>query len=282
MRFCSALALALLACATPSAPLPAQTVTPPTAVARPNEPAGFVAVAAHDANTVPALHGSPWWFAGGRLAVVQDPERGAVWQTFYPTGFQAGLASVNVGPRPWADQRAFYWSGWLKLVGTNWENQATVTKILGFWEHADGKLSAATTVGIPNQGQTQPGGAFVLDVREQQPLVRNIEPNVDKRPLLTAGAWHHVETLFTLNALGQANGTAKIWIDGTLTVSAANVVWRTAAKPRGFFGWKWNPTWGGGNIVVNGVSKLQIKSRYDAARLDDLYMSGVPCGAGGC
>lgn len=264
----------LLACATPFAPqrMDAQT-------AHPHEPAGFLPLASHNANTVPAPGGSPWWFAAGRLSVVRDSVRGPVWQTVFPAGLKGGLATVNVGVRRFPEQRSLYFSAWVRFPGRDFEDQATGCKCLGFFGNADKTQGDAQTyLMIPSYGAPQPGTAFRWELRQQVPVVRNMPANVDRRNLVTVGSWHLIEAMFTLNTLGQANGTAQLWTDGVLTLDYRNIVWRTPAQPHGFFTWKWNDTWGGGNWVnpATGKSELQIKSRPDAMQLDDIYLSGVP------
>ena len=72
----------------------------------------------------------------------------------------------------------------------------------------------------------------------------------------------------TINDIGVANGTLKVWINGTQTHNYSNVVWRTSDAPSLFFGRMWDPTWGGNGNVPN-------KSRNDFLWIDHVYISAV-------
>jgi hypothetical protein len=116
-------------------------------------------------------------------------------------------------------------------------------------------------------------------MRQQGPVsgARNILQNVppyavvesptQAQGIATVGSWHQIEYLATLNTIGQQDGILKIWIDGRLTHDYANIRWRDAANPRGFYSWKWEPTYGGG-----GDKTLQD----DYALLAKVYISGKP------
>ena len=61
-----------------------------------------------------------------------------------------------------------------------------------------------------------------------------------------ARRWHHIETLYTANTAGNADGTVKLWLDGKLLIDYANRVQWTADGPRQ---WEWT-TWTPSMAVV--------------------------------
>lgn len=266
----------LLACATPFAPHRAE-----AQAAHPNEPAGYRPSRFLDGTRIPTgtatAAGYPlgqWYGAAiGSVSLV-----GGAYQTRFPAGLAAGVAPANFGGYD-AQRRelsGIYLSEWIQIVGPTFENHPAGTKV-GF-----------LAVGRPVSGGenetflflTNPAGvqtfqsAFPMEIRQQgipQPngsVTRNLGQNVDRRALMTAGGWHHWEVALTLNTLGQADGTARMWIDGVLVLSYSNVVFRTAAYPRGFTLYKWNPTWGGKAGFT--------KRRTNYIQVRDLYLSGTP------
>ena len=72
-------------------------------------------------------------------------------------------------------------------------------------------------------------------------------------------------TVLEANTIGISDGKIKMWIDGILVASYTDVFFRDAARPLGFYLWKWNPTWGG----TGGV-----KTQDDYIYLDHVYFSG--------
>jgi hypothetical protein len=87
-------------------------------------------------------------------------------------------------------------------------------------------------------------------------------------PVFTFGTWHRYEYVMTLNDIGVANGTVRLWWDGVLILEYTDVVFRDAANPSGFYGRRSDPIWGGG-----GGSQ---RSRTDYLDIDHLYISGLP------
>jgi hypothetical protein len=242
----------------------------------PNQPAGYVPLAESDASGLPptgALLGS--WAAydpNHHLSLVTDASAprspGGTLQTLFPAGLSSG-----VGPTDWEVQftntpvRKLYFSMWVKIVGPDYENQGTAGTKMGFFSYGEA-FSGAGNQGymfLVSNGSQTPGTAFRLDFIQQNNVDRRFTPNVDTRQM-TVGQWHHWEAVLEENTLGQANGTFRFWLDGNLTMSYADVTYITSGATNGFFGWKWNPTWGG----VGGT-----KTRNDAMRIDHVFMSGL-------
>jgi hypothetical protein len=96
---------------------------------------------------------------------------------------------------------------------------------------------------------------------------RNLSQNVDGRPLMTVGTWHHWEFVMQLNTLGQNNGIYKMWIDGIKVMDYQDVTYIWSGATHEYWQYKWNPTWGG---------TAGVRTRDDFMYLDHLYISGVP------
>lgn len=162
-----------------------------------------------------------------------------------------------------------YLSFWLKLDGQNYENQAAGTKMgfLGYGQHPDRVGINQGYFWMPGRGRQAIQRAFQLRFYQQNHVERRLPPNRDQRPLLTAGAWHHLEVVAEINTVGARNGIFRMWIDGNQTHSYSDVVYATRAHPFKFTSWRWNPTWGG---------RGGVRTRDDFMELDDVYLSGIP------
>ncbi len=89
---------------------------------------------------------------------------------------------------------------------------------------------------------------------------------------LSRGVWHHYETLYTLEAPGKADGSAKLWLDGHLAVNWDHRVRFMPADQTTNHVWSetiWGPVYGGGGSVPNdGIGGYH--------RMKDMYVSGNP------
>jgi hypothetical protein len=190
--------------------------------------------------------------------------------TRFPAGLKAGIASVDFGgwQSKTAEKSKVYFSLWVRIRGTTFENQASGTKF-GFMSF--GKPSTGTR----NQGTFKiTAGAsqglyssFQLQFNLQNLVNRILHQNLNTSKLFTVGPWHHLEAVFEINTIGQANGIYKLWIDGVAVAKYTDVMYIDAANPSKFNYWKWNPTWGG----VGGV-----RTRNDYVDIDHVYISGLP------
>jgi hypothetical protein len=241
-----------------------------------NQPAGYVPLAESDASALPptaSLLGN-WavYDANHHLSVVNDAGAPRSPIGTFQTIFPAGLAS-GVGPTDWEVRftstpvRRLYFSMWVKIAGPDYENQPTAGTKMGFFSYAEG-FSGAGNQGymlLVSSGTQAPGTAFTLHFVQQNNVNRRFTPNVDSRTM-TVGQWHHWEAVLEENTLGQANGTFRFWLDGNLTMRYADVTYITSGATNGFWGWKWNPTWGG----IGGT-----KTRNDYMLIDHVFMSGA-------
>ena len=252
----------------------------PRAAPRPgaNEPPGFQPFAHYDACAFPGRGRDLGMWATERrpMALMQDPEAPGsppgVILTRYSRGLLAGRAPVywngwDEGGAA-AEKQAFYLSMWIKIVGQDFEAAPAVTK-LGFIGYGAEPHRAVNQgfFGIPSGRQATVGRAFQLAFFQQGHVDHETRQNVDRRPLMTAGTWHHWEAVLRLNRPGQANGELAFWIDGCKIIHSTTMRFVDREHPHGFTMYTWNPTWGG----MGGT-----RTREDRILIDDVYLSGVP------
>ncbi len=259
----------------------------------PNEPAGYKSFAAYDACYFPVdsrderPHLGEWRMdRKGRMQnmrLIADPTAPGsppgVIVTRYPKGFEAGR-----GPVYWngwdsagsmrGQKRELYVSMWIKLDGEDFEAAPAVTK-LGFIGYGQNPERVGVNQGffyIPNGRPPRIAPRFKLGFIQQNHVSGSLQQNTERRPVMTAGRWHHWEAVLRLNDMGRANGSFQMWVDGTQIMSHRDVVYRTAAQPNGFTMFTWNPTWGGLHAT---------KTREDRILIDDVYLSGIDLNADG-
>jgi hypothetical protein len=221
-----------------------------------------------------------WALYSGSANVVQDgsaPQSpGGALEYTWPAGLPVGTSAGGVngwdgmanGDLARTSYSEVYESAWFKLEGNDFEAPDAGMKLLGFWgvgEAGDGGRVANQIYGMI------PGGthsAFTVDIRQQGPTSRSMQQNVDGSALIVAGRWTRYEIHMKLNDVGSANGVLRVWINGALTHDYRDVVWRTGDARSGFFGRRWDPTWGGRGNPAN-------KTRTDRMLIDHIYISGV-------
>ncbi len=267
---------------------------------RPHEPPGFVRFAEFDGRgpipfegTSEAEHSENqigvWWArrqGKANLTFVEDPTAAAspptVVRTRFPSGLKAGSGPVSFWGWDRArgrqgQKRALYLAMWIMIEGEDYFQNNNGTKMGFFGYGRDSEHSAANEgIIILNGGGKDhfTAGAFGLHFFQGGHIrpVRVLSQNKDERKLMTCGVWHQWEMVLELNDLGVANGTLRMWVDGTEIMNYGNVVYVTRENQNGFYGWKWNPTWGGGKGP---------RTREDFMRIDHVYMSGIPYSTGG-
>jgi hypothetical protein len=258
----------------------------PGAARYPHQPAGYhrIAESAFSA-TLPRGWSAAGQFAGcwynfSELAVAAlDPSAPAspphVLKYTWPRGLPAGTSAEKFGG--WdkcgdgngTEYSQVYESAWFKLEGSSFEAPGSGMKLLGFWGVGEGRDWNK----VANQIFTMtPGGTFsrfTLHWMQQNQVSRRMPPNVNGDPLIVVGQWTRYEVLMTLNDIGAANGTLKVWINGQLTHDYRDVVYRTANAPSGFYERRWDPTWGG-------AGPPPAKTKDDVMLVDHVYISGMP------
>ncbi len=280
--------------ATTSAVTPVTATVPTTPAAlvlgNVNAPAGYTTLADNRFDKKPlwprAATGTvgSWWSyvaTNPNLTLMNDASApvsaGSVIRTRFPIGMLAGVAPVAmggwIGPAT-MNYRKLYFSMWIKIEGSSFENQKTLTKA-GFFgvgnpKSGQSELFFGLDNGLAVQRLQSDFEVKFLQQNIPQPngwTSRNLNQNVSRTHLMTAGSWHHWEATMAVNTMGSANGTFKMWIDGTQTHDYSNVVYITPGAPYGFNSWKWNPTWGGSGGV---------RTRADYIDIDQVYISGTP------
>lgn len=224
--------------------------------------------------------------ASGGMRIISEGDAPTSPPTFLrmrlPQGFRAGRGPVQWGG--WAgtsgedsqEQEKVYVSLWIRYVGRDFENQITGMKIFylqaGNGRSGPGALETHAMFFLKGNGKQVPLARFPLEVISAGPTpqgrkVRSVPQNVNRRPALTVGPWHHFEALAELNDMGKENGVVKWWVDGDLILESRDFVFRTPKYPHGFWQLKFHPVWGGGKGV---------KTRDDFIDVDHVYLSGVP------
>ncbi len=217
----------------------------------------------------------------GTLSRVQDATAPAsppsVLRVTFATGHTAGNAPVTFagwGPdyssAPSTNiYRELYVSMWIRIGdGNGFENHPVGTKLayLGIGDDP----TNATREGYllwenPAHSQSvQTLGSLVFVT--QNVVGRRFAANTGDNTMRT-GVWHQIEFHGRQNSAPDgADGVFELWLDGQQTHRYTDVVWRTAASPYGFSGWKGDPVWGGYSGPV--------KTRTDYLYYDHVYVSG--------
>ena len=195
-----------------------------------------------------------------------------VMQTRFPAGLQSGSAPTAYGG--WdrgeggTQLTKMYVSVWIRMLGTDFENQIVGTKIafIGFGRDASTALNDGCLF-IPGDGVQGVHSSFNLDFREQNNVARVLAQNRDTSKVFTIGQWHHFELALELNTLGAADGRLRWWVDNQLILDYSDVVYILPGATGGFQGFKIDPVWGG----LGGV-----RTRDDFMQVDHIYISGLP------
>jgi hypothetical protein len=268
------------------------TASPPSApsVNRPNEPAGFLPVAEHH---WPAFPNSQYATLGqwedvsssnySVVSMTTPTGDGSAMQVRLPKGMTAGVSPGKF--RFWRTMtvsdatplQEMYVSAWIRIAGSDFENQAVGTKLF-YWAYGNAYNTNDATVYLRGEtgsqailsqmqlfAQVSPG-----DNRDpDDAVVRNLYQNTGSSRRFTVGAWHHLEMVVNVGTPDRADGSIKIWLDGDLVLSHSDVKHLDSDYDftRGFFQAEWAPIWGG----IGGT-----RTRDDFMQVDQFYVSGVP------
>jgi hypothetical protein len=243
-----------------------------------NLPSGYTRFAEHPLSWLPSGtngNSGSWWQGGSRWAILSDNaapfSASGVMELVIPAGLPGGAGPGGFGG--WDGQRGEYSSIYVsfgfRIGGSDYENHFVRTKLaeIGYGEPYGVGGNAQGVIGISGEGGGRTlASSFKLDLAQQRTVARTLDANVNTQRLLTVGPWHRVEVVMTINSIGSANGTFKLWIDGQLTHSYSNVVYRTAEYPYKFYAWKHDIVWGG----IGGE-----RTRNDRFLWDHVYIAGV-------
>lgn len=163
-----------------------------------------------------------------------------------------------------------YWTGWLKIgdAVAGFQLHNTLQK-MGFFGHAYTAGQGARNESflfLNGSGNTTTNPASIVTSvtyrwQQQGPAgsstLNNHSANMNVgSATVGTGTWHRLEIALGINTIGSANGTLKMWRDGTQIMNHANIEYRTATYPKAFWWYKWNPTYGGGTGTGNTRSQV--------------------------
>jgi hypothetical protein len=187
----------------------------------------------------------------------------------------AGRGANSAG---FAAKTKLYVRFFLKLVGTDFQNQSVGTKLLyiPYANTTRGNHSFLLLDGDGSSVTTKPNGtvttSFRLDwwITQMDGLTGN-DPGfstatvgLSSRPIVV-GDWHKIELFMTKNTNLNADGLCQLWIDDVLCINTTKR-WVSPANPLGFWNIHKDEVWGG--------DIGQVKDRDDFVRWDHLYVSG--------
>lgn len=166
-----------------------------------------------------------------------------------------------------------YESAWFKLEGAGdgtYENHQVGTKIWGYW--GVGNANGAAADFFLNLNGTGAGtyiaSSFTFRFVQQNHEDRALPQNVNTSFRMIPGVWYQYEFLAKLNfPVTAANGTFKLWLNGTLVMDYNDVRFRNASAPDGWYGRSMTPIFGG----LGGGNKTRIDDIY----WDHMYISGI-------
>lgn len=243
--------------APPIAPVPPPVVGVPAPVAGyPNQPPGmtllsdrqFATKAANDRDRAGA---EGWDAVEGRypnFSIVNDPSAPKsgprVGQFLYPAGFTGGMSPATAQIWFQSPLRTVYLSLWVKL-SPNWQgHRSSTNKMLFLW------IAGGTRFFISAEGAGS--GPLWAQIRLQgvpDPR-RRLHANQVPGALVHRGVWQRWELIVTPSTPGQADGSVRWWIDGTLISAYDDLALVRPGESPEINQLQWSATWGGGGDVV--------------------------------
>jgi hypothetical protein len=179
----------------------------------------------------------------------------------FPLGFQGGSGPISTGRSLGGNYKEIYISFWIRF-SSNWDGHtAYVNKIWHIWINGVNRVYV-TSQGV-NAGPMQP--QINLQQVNENPVSRNLTPNITHSQLMTRGQWHRWEIVLRANTPGQPDGRADWWVDGVQVGSYAGINYIVAGGNPRWTDVVWNPTWGGVGDVVPATQFMDI---------DHVYISG--------
>ena len=163
-----------------------------------------------------------------------------------------------------------YISLWLKIEGSDYENQSVGTKVFYVAYGTDLRHNDAYFMldGAGSQA-TQSSARLRARLSTQDDngdtSAMSVTPNLSGEHV-RVGEWTRVEVRMKINDIGSSNGKLDMWVNGTHTTSIDNWLYRSAISPRAFYHLQFTPVYGG--------NSGDIRTRDDYWRVDDLYISG--------
>lgn len=246
----------------PSKVFTATATTVPSA-GYPNEPPGYTKITERgfDARIEDGWTDRP----GQNFIIFPDPSvprsQPNTGRAQFPLGFQGGSGPISTGRSLGGNYKEIYVSFWIRF-SSNWDGHtAYVNKIWHIWINGVNRVYL-TSQGV-NAGPMQP--QVNLQQVNENPVSRNLTPNVTHSQLMTRGQWHRWEIVLRANTPGQPDGRADWWVDGVQVGSYSGINYIVAGGNPRWTDVVWNPTWGGVGDVVPATQFMDI---------DHVYISG--------
>jgi hypothetical protein len=214
------------------------------------------------------------------MSVVDDPEMSDAFRLHFPSGLDDGRSYTRFdgwGPTidygGGNDYDEFYMSYWLKIEGSDFENQTVGTKVLyiSFGSNDRANQSFMMLEGNYSDQAVMSSMRPVFYITEMNGdgtdpgAAHKRVPNVDSSQRLVAGQWTHVELYFRANDVGASNGQFKMWINGHLTHDLSSLRFRSSQNPLGFYHMQFTSVWGGNTD--------DVRTRDDWWRVAKMYLS---------
>jgi hypothetical protein len=231
-----------------------------------------------NSGTLTPVSGASWyWFrtVGTGLTVQSrsDAPKSApdVLAILQPSGMEAGGDPPAQIGSEWTAVDTYYEAGWWRVgTGSDYECHGVGVKALGFWMvNGSGSANNQFYAFLDGTGSNAVVTSMPLVFALQNGISRGLSANENvASAVITAGQWYRYEILGTLNTVGSTNGTFQCWLNGVRVFNYADMEWRNATFPTGFYGRKVDCTWGGS-------SAFPSKTRDDRIEFDHIVIAGA-------
>jgi hypothetical protein len=257
-----------------------------------NMPSGMTAFAENgfSASTIKssAIRGTwdgPWYGSSYYTPLVTDaaaPGAPYTGRTRWPSGWNAGYAPLSFGG--W-DRRGgysyhgrykkLYLSLWMKIPSKDFQNQNFGTKLFylvhgnTYRQNSDFLFLKGSANGTTIMSAMKLGMAISRVDERVEPGSLTYYQNTSGSALFTAGSWHQVELYLDVGSVNSANGTLRMWVDGTKVMDYTSKIKFLDSRysfTEGFLDFLWTPVWGGSGGT---------RTRSDAILLDHVFIAGV-------
>jgi hypothetical protein len=172
----------------------------------------------------------------------------------YINAYRAGNNFSATGPKSKIYMRIRF------RLSANWtDNGNVLTKWFFFRQGVPG--TGATTnhyINLTESGALKPG----VYLQSTFGFATPSGPNKSITGTLAKGVWHDIEILLQANTPGVYNGVAKMWVNGTLLMTATDVGYFAADNVARFDALYFNPTYGGGLNPVPADQWIDIDHWY--------------------
>ena len=222
-----------------------------SAVWRGNEPPGFTQVSDHPFSTLDNSPSSPLWDTfgatgsgdGGVMTIEVDATAphspSNVIRATYPLGFGGdGNAPGHIGLQ-FTGQRQLYFCYWMKYSSNFWGHSTGINKISYCWIDATFTPFVMESEGVNNN----PLAPHVI-LQNMVSGDGHYPPNTgDTGVTFTRGSWDLIECVLTGNSASTANGSFKLYFNGSLSMDYSGLQWSSNAGVFDIF--EFQPVWGG-------------------------------------